>query len=103
MKIDIEYSCKEVTDMTLQMNTTALLNKGYRIVAEYTTWKKYESSNEWMAPTTYTCFKKGENCVVKVSSRRHCFTKDFDSKEEANAFIQSKLRSCGRYSKNKKF
>lgn len=44
--------------MTLQMNTMALLSKGYAIVAEYTTWTRYEDSNEWMSPVTYTCFQK---------------------------------------------
>ena len=87
--------------MTLQMNTTALLSKGYKVVAEYTTWKKYEGSNEWMPPTTYTCLQNGESCVIKVNFKKSVFTKYFDIKEEANTFIQSKLRSCDRYTKNK--
>ena len=86
--------------MTLQMNSIALISKGYKLVAEYQVWQRYETG-DWMPPTTYTCYQKGNSCVVKIVSRRNCFTKCFDTKEKANAFIQTKLTNCENYKKLK--
>lgn len=91
--------------MTLQMNETALLASGYVFKGEYIMFRKWYIAGQvqWDVYTA-RCFQEKadpEQCIVKTAhNRRHGFTHEFYSKQQANAYIK-RLLSEG-YKMNKK-
>lgn len=63
---------------------------GFKVVAEYKMFHR-NTNNSWDVYEA-TCFQNGEHCVIRVYHKRHQWTLEYFSKEQANNKIKELIK-----------